>query len=208
MNLLSLPAHLKGRPARLLAGGLAAVWLAVSLVMASPWQVASHVNPERIDENQVMAVYLYNFLNFVTWPDSTPPTKDEQQEPMTIGVLGDTQISKALTELAAELIRQGKPPIRLASYPRYAPGLRLDQCHILLVSDSEKENFTRIIKELKRAPVLTVGLSDDFLAAGGMIAMVERQNRVRYAINRRAVGQAGLQLSAQLLKSAVEIKDE
>ena len=73
MNLLSLPAHLKGRPARLLAGGLAAVWLAVSLVMASPWQVASHVNPERIDENQVMAVYLYNFLNFVTWPDSPPP---------------------------------------------------------------------------------------------------------------------------------------
>jgi hypothetical protein len=53
--------------------------------------------------------------------------------------------------------------------------------------------------------VLTVGDAPDFLERGGMIQFVLVANRVRFEVNLDAAREAGLQLSAELLKVAAKV---
>lgn len=163
---------------------------------ASPW----------VEQEQLKAVYLYNFLQFVTWPtDSKAP---ELSKTVTIGVVGDSPMNQALEDLASNLKKTEKSSIRIVHYGRYEDGMDLKACNVLFVSASEKHCSAEIIESLEKAPVLTVGDSDAFLSAGGMITMFERQDRIRYHVNRKAAAAADLRLSSQLLKTAVSIQDE
>ena len=59
----------------------------------------------------------------------------------------------------------------------------------------------RILSELPPG-ILTAGEGDRFLRAGGMIAFVLDNHRVRFDINQTAAENAGLRLSAKLLTVA------
>jgi len=83
----------------------------------------------------------------------------------------------------------------------------LQQLHLLFIRSSEKEQIGAIIDSLRGAPVLTVSDADGFLETGGMINLVVRNNKVRWAINRTALNSAGLQLNAKLLQLAVRVED-
>ncbi|MDP2106172.1 MAG: YfiR family protein, partial [Desulfobulbaceae bacterium] len=156
-----------------------------------------------VEQDQIKAVYLYNFLHVVNWPEDRKPT--EVSPAMVIGVLGTSLLSAALDDLAESVRKRKGTPLTVVHFGIFKEGMDLSGCRIVFVSDSEKKNFTKITSSLKHASVLTVADSEDFLAAGGMIALVERYNRVRYRINRHAASEAGLRLSSQLLKSALSV---
>ncbi|HJX10369.1 MAG TPA: YfiR family protein [Candidatus Binatia bacterium] len=48
---------------------------------------------------------------------------------------------------------------------------------------------------LRNTPTLTVGEADDFAAAGGMIALLIDDNKIRFEVNLDAAGNAGLKIS-------------
>lgn len=182
--------------------------LLISLLLwALPLQGVSRGNDSpSVAEEQMKAVYLYNFLQFVTWPldhasGDTPSTK-------VIGLLGDSNISKTLAELGANLAQKKQGSIQIKFFGNYAEGLDLSTCHLLFVGASERQNFTRIITSLKHAPVLTVSDVHSFQATGGMITLQKEQNRIRYHINQKEATAAGLRLSSQLLKTAIEVTGE
>ena len=157
-------------------------------------------------QEQLKAVYLYNFLQFVTWPKDLAPTG--QSSPKVIGLLGNTTINKHLEELGANLAKRNQTTLQIKAYGDYVDGMDLSACHILFISASERRNFEKIMASLKHAPVLTVGDTNAFLSAGGMILLHEEQNRLRYQINQTATTAAGLHLSSQLLKTAIIVTDE
>lgn len=171
-------------------------FLGVSLGDASP----------PVSQEQLKAVYLYNFLQFVTWPSGL--SRADQSSAKVIGLLGNSTISTRLEELSANLAKRNQAPVQIKSYGNYVDGMDLSTCHILFISASERRNFNKIMTSLKHAPVLTVGDSNAFLAAGGMITLHEEQNRLRYQINRKETTAAGLRLSSQLLKAAITVTDE
>jgi len=74
--------------------------------------------------------------------------------------------------------------------------------HLLFVSAEEDDLLPETFAALQHRAVLTVGESDKFTAAGGMIVFVPRGDKVRFAINEAAAEQHGLKISAQLLKLA------
>jgi len=159
-----------------------------------------------IEQDQIKAAYLYNFLHVVSWPGSInlPAPPPEQ----VIGVIGSSPLHAVLDELA-EIARKGKKAaVNVVHFSSYREGMDLMGCNILFVSDSERENFQKITATLNHAPILTVAESEDFLAAGGMIALVKQQNRVRYRINRHAASEAGLRLSSQLLQAAIGVEGD
>jgi hypothetical protein len=158
--------------------------------------------PPRIEQYQVKAVYLYNFLNFVSWP--VPQTTSEQPNSKIIGVLGESPLNNALNNLAARLAKRNKTKLKLIFYGKYEAGQDFKACNILFLNKSVKDNFIKIIAQLDHAPILTVSDSKDFIAAGGMVSMFEVQDRIRYSINRKAVIAAGLEAKSQLLNSAVK----
>jgi hypothetical protein len=169
-------------------------------------QVSLGDDTPQVAQEQLKAVYLYNFLQFVTWPNDQTPAGEAT--PKVIGIIGDSTLSKTLEEVGASLEKRNKSTILIKNYGHYEEGVDLSTCHILFVSASEKQNFGKIITSLKHAPVLTVSDSKDFLSVGGMISLQEEQHRLRYTINRKESTRAELRLSSQLLKTAITITDE
>lgn len=156
-----------------------------------------------VEQDQIKAVYLYNFLHVTTWPDDRQ--REKTPSPMVIGVLGASPLNAALDDLAASVRKGKKAAIDIVHFGPFREGMDVSGCHVLFVSALEKENFEKITESLKHAPVLTVADSEYFLDAGGMIVLVEQQNRVRYRVNRHAVSSVGLRLSSQLLQAAISV---
>lgn len=156
-------------------------------------------------EYELKAVYLYNFTQFVQWPESKRPSADGA---MVIGIVGESPFGDALKKLQENVRKNGMKSIRIVNYGQYREGIDIDACHLLFVSASEKKNFKKIIADLKDAPVLTVADTGSFLSAGGMIDLVQSKGKIRWMINRIAANRAGLRLSAQLLSIAIKVMDE
>ena len=155
-----------------------------------------------IKQVQVKAVYLYNFLHFVTWPDQE---EKEEKVVKVIGVLGDQELGRSLTELARRLRQRGRTTIKVILYNSYRPDLDFSACHILFIGRSQADNFKMIVARLKGRPILTVADVRHFLSAGGMIELVKMEGRIRYQVNLSAARTAGLRLSSQLLESALTV---
>lgn len=181
--------------------------LFISLFLCAPplLQVSHGDNSPQATQEQLKAVYLYNFLQFVIWPDDH--SQADQASTKVIGIIGDSTISKPLEELSASLAKKNKHTLQIKNFGKYEEGIDLSACHLLFVSASEKHNAEKIIASLKHAPVLTVGDTDIFLSVGGMITLHEEQNRVRFHINRKEATAAGLRLSSQLLKTAIDVTE-
>jgi len=160
-------------------------------------------NKDKVSEYQIKAVYLYNFLHFITWPKTLET--QQKNRTMTIGIIGDSPIKTSLEALQKNLQRTNKKPINLVQFGDFKQGIKLIECDILFVSKSEDDNFQTIINSLNSKPILTISEGFEFLEAGGMISFKRNQNKIRYVVNIKATQQAGLKLSSQLLKIALEV---
>jgi hypothetical protein len=80
------------------------------------------------------------------------------------------------------------------------------ECHVLFVSSSESKRLGEILDILRTSSVLTVGETDKFIAAGGIINFVSEGKRIRFQINDVAAKAAGLKISSKLLSLAVPAK--
>jgi hypothetical protein len=78
----------------------------------------------------------------------------------------------------------------------------LKRCRVLFISASERGNLVRILAKLEHGAVLTVGDSAGYAEEGVMVNFYLEESRVRFEINREAVGRAQLRISSQLLKLA------
>jgi len=212
-TLLSTPLAIAGTKAGHSPARLTLLVLLVPLVFclsfvwaAQPLQV-SYAEQSAVKEYELKAVYLYNFLQFVQWPDDKrAPAKDKS---MVIGIIGESPFGEALEDLRREIRQRSMTPVRFVFYGTYEDVVResrdIGSCNLLFLCPSEKDRFDRIIADLGNAPILTVADTETFLAAGGMITLVQNKGKIRWMVNRTAVDKAGLRVSAQLLSMAAKV---
>lgn len=163
----------------------------------------NHGEEKVFREAELKAVYLYNFLHFVQWP--TEKCGEGNEHPREIAVIGEAPLGQALLALQAKLEATQKKRLSIVFYGPYEEGMDLSGCRLLFISDSEKNNFHKILAALEDEPVLTVADNDHFLSAGGIITLISRKNKIRWAINRDSARRAGLRLSSKLLDIAVKV---
>ncbi len=166
---------------------LASLLCAVSLIAQQP----------KPSESEIEAVYVFKFGQFITWPDNmrTKPSFD-------ICILGDDSVGLFLDKTIHGEIINGKPVVeRRIARPQDAQG-----CAILYISRSEAFRLRQILNEVRGWPVLTVSDVQDFVDKGGMIQFVLQSGRVRFEANLLPAVQAGLSLSSELLKVAVDVR--
>ena len=145
-------------------------------------------------EAPVKAAFLYNFTKFVEWPDTAFA---QPSGPFVVCAFADAAFRKELgTILQSEQVQGRQIAIAPASLedPR--------GCHIAYFAQGEAERQERMLDAVKHLPVLTVGEGRRFLERGGQIAFLVENDRVRFAISRRAAGAAGLTISSKLLRVA------
>jgi len=153
---------------------------------------------ETVKDYDLKAVFLFNFVQFVEWPTET---FRDPKAPIVIGILEDDLVEKSLDQVVRnEMIRNRKLAVK-----RYQNVDEIDSCQILFFSRSKSGDCEKIFSDLKGKPVLTVGESEEFSSAGGMIRFLTDQNKIRLRINTEATKAAGLKMSSKLLKAAHQI---
>jgi hypothetical protein len=149
-------------------------------------------------EGAVKAAFLYNFTKFVEWP---PAAFSQPSAPFVVCAFADEAFRKELTGiLASEQVRGRQITI--------APAALEDPrgCHLAYFAPGDAERQVKMLEAVRRLPVLTVGEGRRFLDQGGLIAFMIENDRVRFAISRRAAGEAGLNISSKLLRVAREFE--
>lgn len=146
-------------------------------------------------EYELKAAFLYNFVKFVEWPaDAFAGAKS----PLTICVYGNDPFRASLDGVVRgeTLGERGL----LVQRPEALGDLR--DCRVLFVSRSESHRLPEVLAQVEGAPVLTVGDTDGFLRAGGVINFVMEDNKVRFQINQEAAERNRLTISSKLLRLA------
>lgn len=178
-------------PRRLVRRATAGVFVAILLCASYPGFAQS------ASEYQVKAAYLYNFAKLATWPEQA---LGNPSAPLWIGVVaGDDEFVDILTK-TVDGKSAGIHPINVK---RVATDDDLSSCRLVFVRASAGRKRTQaVIAAEASAGGLLVGEDDDFLQQGGMINLLFQNGKIRFALNRDALDQAGIRLSPDLLQLA------
>lgn len=153
-------------------------------------------SPRTVDPYELEAAYLVHFLEFVDWPVQA---FTDEKAPYVIGILGEDPFGETLDRLVRGRLFQGRS-VEVRRFGTYdeddMAGLR--DCHILFVSDSEKDSLPVILKRIRKDPVLTVSEIDKFLLFGGILGFDLEGKKIKLFFNPKAAKNARLKVSARL----------
>jgi hypothetical protein len=161
--------------------------LAVLIAMA-----ADQVHAEPVGEAVVKTAFLYNFFKFIDWPEAGA------QDHYRLCTTDNDQLGNSLLVLESKSINNRPIVTR-----RGISGKDLKNCDMIFIGRSE--NTEAIIGELKGSPVVTVSEKLNFVDQGGMIGLVQSDNRLGFEINLEAVKVENIHISAQLLRLAKRV---
>jgi hypothetical protein len=165
-------------------------------------------------EHQIKAAFLYNFVMFTDWPAG----KLAESNTITIGTLGEHPFGDAFDPVKNKTVKNKRLVIKelgkfrtsfssdnagkleLANYIE-----QLRKCHVLFICDSERENFKAILDAVKGYGVLTVGETDDFLEANGIITFIPNVEKPVFEVNLKGCESEGLKISSKVLRLARKV---
>jgi hypothetical protein len=171
---------------------LASVLTLSGAAMLAPDEIAAAPSPH---EYEVKAVFLFNFTQFVGWPEGSFA---DDSAPFVIGVLGRDPFGKALDDAVRGETVNGRRLI----VQRYRTAGELKPCQILFIDQSVSAEAGKALESLERQGTLTVSDAETFGSHDVVIRFLEEDNRIRLRINVDSARSAGLTISSKLLRSA------
>jgi hypothetical protein len=143
------------------------------------------------------AGYLFNFVKFVEWPPRSPA------DTLTICFVGTSAV---YDELSAGLPDKSVGSRKLVTR-RLAPAESVLACQVLYI-DAEHLPAAATAIVARPAALLTVSDAPGFLQSGGIIALFDEGNRLRFRINVENARRANLRISSNLLQLASAVERE
>jgi hypothetical protein len=143
------------------------------------------------------AGYLFNFLKFVEWPPTAPA------DTLTICMLGTSSVYEQM----AEGLSDKRLGTRRLVARRLAPAEPLAACQVLYIDADQFPTVSGLIGTRPNA-LLTVSDAPDFLRDGGIIALFDEGNRLRFRISVDNARRADLRISSNLLQLASAVERE
>ncbi|AFU98402.1 YfiR family protein [Simiduia agarivorans] len=172
--------------------------IGVLALMASAWTHAQMDKQQA--ELQVKALFLYNFANFVEWPDDAFNSPDA---PIRMCLFGEIPFGIFLDSVNGTPIgARNLAVIRTQDKTDIASG-----CHILFVGGDQKASLPDFWKDVQFLFVLSVGEQKAFADSGGIINIFRTQDQYQFEVNISNAMAAGLFLSSDLLSLAREIHE-
>src|SRR5579864_1634055 len=163
----------------------------VALLARLAMAEAGSGNPP-VDEYQVKAAFLFNFAKFVEWP---PQSFKSASDPILICVAGANPFGRSLEEaIGGKSVDGRKLAIRPISDLNQASG-----CHIVFMASAPRKHA---LQDDALAGILTVGESEGFAAAGGVIEFKLDGGKIKLEINVDAAERRQLRISSKLLSLA------
>jgi hypothetical protein len=158
-------------------------------------------SPAALDEYQVKAVFLFNFGQFVEWPQHA---YDTPNAPFVICVLGQDPFGKTLDDVVrGESVGSRSLVVRRLGEARESSG-----CNILFVGRQDSEHLDDALAAVRGHSVLTVTDVEGAERQGAIIVLFNENNRIRMRINVAAARENHLVISSKLLRPAQVIGSE
>ncbi len=167
-------------------------YLAVSAcLVTSP---AANPAPQAMEQYTVLAALTLNFARFTQWPEQAFA---ESGDSLNVCLVGDNLVQQSFESINGKSV--GERTIKII----YADRLRnLTQCHVLFISELAKNLVLQVFMDIKSHPVLTMGEDEEFMDAGGMVGMINKDGKIQLYVNLTAAKAARLNISSNLLRLA------
>jgi hypothetical protein len=169
-------------------------FLRAAALVASMWLCAA-AGAAATTEYQLKAVFLFNFAQFVEWPQQS---FESPNAPFIIAVVGADPFGEHLDAAVRGETVMGHPLV----IKRYRSVGEVENCQILYISNSELARLERILSSVDQRAVLTVSDIQRAAERGAIIQFTSEHNRLRLRINVAAAKAAGLTISSKLLRPA------
>ena len=149
----------------------------------------------QVKEYQVKALFLYNFANFVEWPDDAFATPTS---PLRMCLYGAVPFGEFLDVVNGATIRDRVlDVIRTTDQEKIRAG-----CHILFVGIDRASELDQFFKNINHLFVLSVGNTQDFASRGGVVNIMRTSDQQQFEINLSKAIENGLLISSDLLALA------
>lgn len=165
------------------------------LVVLSALIYTPHFALAESDLNQVKAVFLYNFANFVRWP---PAAFNHGSNKLRMCIFGNAKLGMFLDAVDGSRIRDKRlQVIRTDDLKDIESG-----CHILFVSEEKKEHLPKFFNAMEHIYVLSVSDVAGFARRGGVVSIVRTSDKLEFEINLDVALKNGLLINSDLLSLA------
>ncbi len=149
-----------------------------------------------VSEYKVKAAFILNFAKFTTWPKGA---FDNTSEPFELCVLGDKAIESAFQTISGKKIGSRTLNVRFLDKTD-----SIEPCDIMFIGKSaDRSDVVQRLESVQGKPVLTIGESNYFTKAGGVINFFSNEGRLRFEINRNTAAKQNVKLSSRLLGLAI-----
>lgn len=169
------------------------VWMKRMALLFSFTFISVFASAQHYTEYEVKAGYLYNFTNFINWPEGS---FSSAEEPFIIGIYGKDPFGMIINQV----LKGQKLNGRSWKIKYYFEVGEIDKCHMLFVSRASKTELLAIAEKIKNKPVLTVGDEiEEFCESGGIINFSGKYEKKRFQINNNSALKVKLVISSKLL---------
>ncbi|MGV7220471.1 MAG: YfiR family protein [Nitrospinales bacterium] len=145
---------------------------------------------------------IFNITKFIKWPDSGLPTDSSGNFNFCIN--GHSGIANIFVSIS----KKRKVQKRNLVVRRDTSLSSLRNCHMLFLGTSESRDLEKIIKAVKKYPILTISDTPGFAKRGVSINLVVKRNKIRFEINRKSISSSGLKVSSELLQLGILVGEE
>lgn len=154
------------------------------------------------NEYLLKAGYIEKFTHFIEWPDTT--NINDSTITFSIAVIGENKFGNAIENI----FKNAKVKNKAVRITYISSVDEVDNCMILIISESKKNKLDEILNYTKGKPILTIGETKGYGKKGVIINMFVDDNYIRYEINRTVLDKSGLKISSLLLSSAIIVKTD
>jgi hypothetical protein len=162
-------------------------WICVLGLLLIPSPAATQLH----DENAVKAALVFNLTKYVEWPQSNSE--------FIIGFIGEGSMGEVLKAML-----DGKASESRTIHVLLSPSdTEIDRCNILFIAEPSPKKLYATLDRVRDKSILTVGDSESFARAGGMIGLVTSGDLVKIQVRLQAAQDSHLKISSRLLNIAV-----
>ena len=153
------------------------------------------------DESKVKAQWIHTIIPYIKWENKT-------FSGLTICTLGQDRVGSNLIDIISKEIaapkQKGSHMIHLNVHEESAKS-DFQNCHVLYISMSERDNINNLLEKLHEKPILTISSISGFSDKGGMIEFVIKDDGVVLRINQRPTVESHIIIDSDLLGFAQTI---
>src|SRR5579862_7762459 len=142
---------------------------------------------------------LTNVLRLVEWP---PAKTGEPSAPLIVGIVNSDDMEQAFRKAVGKMPGGRTSTGRPIVIRKLSGADGIAQCSVIFIGGSDRKRIDTWVEAIGGQPILTIGESDRFMSARGMLGLMLKEDHVQVEVNLAAAQAAGLQISSRLLRVA------